>query len=336
MSFGPFAIISLIYVVIGIRVVYQLVGSWSSVWDRRFTQQDRGIVDQAAFFVLVPVSVALHELGHAMAIWIMGGEVVDWGFYGFAGFVSYYPAQFTDVQQTVIAAAGSLVNLILCLLAFGLVLLRRPPMRAAYNELLIQFAFLSGANAFIVYPLLDLASGMNGDWRQMYDSGVSWLTAIIVSVQLGTLALGYWLATNPAMKARFASLTDVPGGFERGLFGGIKPGQIDIATLSPSERTLQEASERVSSGWSQPVKSQVQRFDAGTAIVLEWGQQPARNAVATRVFKNGRTDIVRLHATRASDQPRPPQLLHQWAGLPNADQLTLALRVSMEAIDQSG
>jgi hypothetical protein len=336
MSFGPFAIISLIYVFIGIRVVYRLVGSWSSVWDRRFTQQDRGIVDEAAFFVLVPISVALHELGHATAIWLMGGKVVDWGFYGFAGFVSYYPAQFSDVQQTLIAAAGSLVNLILCLLAFGFVLLRRPPMRASFNELLIQFAFLSGANAFIVYPLLDLASGLNGDWRQMYDSGVPWLTAIIVAVQFGALALGYWLATNPAMKARFASLTDVPTGFERGLFGGIKAGQIDIATLSPTERTLQEASERVSSGWSQPVKSQVQRFDAGTAIVLEWGQQPARNAVATRVFSNGRTDIVRLHSARPGEQPRPPQLLHQWPSLPSADQLTIALRVSMEAIDQAG
>lgn len=335
MSFGPFAIISLFYVVIGVRVVYRLVQSWSSVWDKRFTQQDRSIVDEAAFFVLVPVSVALHELGHAVAIWTMGGDVVDWGFYGFAGYVSYFPFQFTDVQQTIIAAAGSLVNLVLCLAAFGVVLFKRPPFRASINELLVQFAFLSGANAFIVYPLLDLASGMNGDWRQMYDSGVPWLTAVIVAVQVGTLALGYWLATNPGMKARFATLTGVPGGFERGVFGGIKPADIKLAELSPVEQMLQDASDRVSSGWREPVKSRVQRFEAGTAMILEWGPTDHRKAVATRVFNNGRADMVRLQATPSGKTPPAPTLLHQWSSLPNGDQLTMALRVAMETVDGS-
>ncbi|MBA2470191.1 MAG: site-2 protease family protein, partial [Chloroflexia bacterium] len=133
MPFGPFAIISLFYVVIGVRVVYRLVRSWSTVWDRSFTQADRSIVDEAAFFVLVPVSVALHELGHAVAIWTMDGTVVDFGYYGFAGYVSYFPFEFSLVQQTIIAAAGTVVNLGLCLLAFGLVFFRKPPMRAAYN-----------------------------------------------------------------------------------------------------------------------------------------------------------------------------------------------------------
>ena len=44
---------------------------------------------------MVPISVALHELGHAVAIWSMGGEVVDFGYYGFAGYVSYYPCEFS-------------------------------------------------------------------------------------------------------------------------------------------------------------------------------------------------------------------------------------------------
>src|SRR5680860_460903 len=124
MPLGPFAIISLIYVAIGIRVVYRLVGSWGNVWDRKFTQSDRSIVDEAAFFVLVPVSVALHELGHAVAIWVMDGEVVDFGYYGFAGYVSYFAFQFDEVQRTLIAAAGSIINLLLCLTAFALVFLR--------------------------------------------------------------------------------------------------------------------------------------------------------------------------------------------------------------------
>ncbi len=335
MSFGPFAIISLFYVVIGVRVVYRLVRAWSTVWDRNFTQSDRSIVDEAAFFVLVPISVALHELGHAVAIWAMGGAVVDFGYYGFAGYVSYFPAEFSQTQQTIIAAAGSLVNLLLCLIAFGLVFYRKPPMRAAYNELLLQFAFLSGLNAFIVYPLLDLASGMNGDWRQMYDSGVPWLSGLIVIVQAGVLYTGYWLATNARTKARMASLTDVPPGFERGLLGGLRPGQIDTSTLSPVERTLQEAASRVTSGWADPVKSHLQRFGGGTAMVLEWnGGREGRVAVAARSFENGRTDIVRLSSAAAGSAPLPPQLLHQWPALPSTEQLTMGLRVAMEAAER--
>lgn len=333
MSFGPFAILSLFYVVIGVRVIFRLAGSWRSVWDHNFTQQDRGIVDEAAFFVLVPVSVALHELGHAVAIWAMGGEVVDWGFYGFAGFVSYYPAQFTAVQQSIIAGAGSLVNLLLCLGAFALVLYRRPPMRASINELLIQFAFLSGANAFIVYPLLDLVSGMNGDWRQMYDGGVPWLTAVIIAIQAGALALGYWLATNPGMKARWATLTDVPPGFERGLFGGIKPGKIDISLLSPTERSIQEAVERVTSGWAERVSSHVQRIPNGTAVILEWGSPQARKAIAVRNFGERNTDIVRLPLVKPGQQAPPPVLLHRWPSMPSTDDLTLGLRVAMEHVN---
>ncbi|HYI25306.1 MAG TPA: hypothetical protein VD767_07860 [Thermomicrobiales bacterium] len=336
MPLGAFGILSLFYVVIGIRVIYRMAKSWDEVWDTRFTQTDRAIVDEAAFFILIPVSVALHELGHAMAIWLMGGEVVDFGFYGFAGWVSYYPGEFSDVQQTLISAAGSFVNLLLCLIAFAVVFFKRPPKRAAINELLLQFAFLSGINAFVVYPLLDLASGMNGDWRQMYSSGVPWLTAVIVAVQIGVLWLGYWLSTNTGTRATMASRTAVPAGFERGTFGGIRPATIDPTTLSPVEQTLQDASDRVASGWLHPVKSTMQRFDGGTAIILEWSNgSPDRHAVAARSFPNGRTEIVHLMPVRQGDVAPPPRLIHQWPILPSSDQLTMGLRLAMETVDRS-
>jgi hypothetical protein len=169
----------------------------------------------------------------------MGGDVVDFGYYGFAGYVSYYPFQFSATQQTLIAAAGSLVNLVLCLASLAVVLLWKPPLRASINELLLQFAFLSGINAFIVYPLLDVASGMNGDWRQMYDSGVPWLTAVIVAVQALVLLAGYWLVTNPTMVSRAATLTEAPSGFVRGILGGLRPGPNQfhgISSASPAAR----------------------------------------------------------------------------------------------------
>lgn len=334
MGFSPFVFISLFYAVIGVRVIVRLVRSWGSVWDTRFTPQDRMLVDESAFFVLIPLSVALHELGHAVAIWSMGGEVIDFGYYGFAGYVSYFPFGFSATQQTIVAAAGTLVNLLLCLLALGAVFLIRTRFRSAINELLLQFVFLSGINAFVVYPLLDVISGLNGDWRQMYDSGVPWLTTLIVVAQATTLFAGYWLYTNARMKACIASLVDVPPGFERGLLGGLRPGRVDPGSLSPVERVLREAADRVASGWADPVRTDFQRFDGGTAIILQWSTGGRPRAMATRSMASGRTDLLALPAAPGDDGGTPPRLVHQWPTLPSEDDLTLGIRLAMETIDR--
>lgn len=335
MDFGAFSFISLIYVVIGIRIVAQLIQNWRSVWDHNFTPTDRQIVDQAAFFVLIPVSVVLHELGHAVAVWSFGKKVVEFGFYGFAGYVAYQPFGLTNTQQMIIAAAGSFVNLLLCVIAMAVVLFWKPPMRAAFNELLIQFAFISGLNAFVVYPLLDVASGLNGDWRQMYSSGVPWLTGVIVVVQFAVLGAGYWIYTNNGMKARQARLTDVPAGYERGLLGGIKPAAVAPESYSPSERTLHEAAERVSSGWSARVKTSTQRFPAGSAVTLQWNDGPRQLAVAARSFKTGITELIQLPMASGPGDSPSPRLMHRWQTLPGTDELTTALRVAMESAQHS-
>jgi Zn-dependent protease len=335
MDFGAFSIISLIYVVIGIRIVAQIVQNWRAIWDHNFTPSDRHLVDQAAFFVLIPVSVVLHELGHAIAVWSFGKEVVEFGFYGFAGYVAYLPFGLSAVQQTVIAAAGSLVNLLLCVAVLAVVLLWKPPMRAAFNELLIQFVIISGLNAFVLYPLLDVASGLNGDWRQMYDSGVPWLSALIIAVQLVILAAGYWMLTNSGMKARFARLTDVPVGYERGLLGSVKPGAVDPKSYSPAERTLHEAAERVASGWSARVTTSTQRFPAGSAVTLQWHEGSRTHAVAARSFTTGITELIQIPTASAPGSAPAPRLMHRWQALPNTDELTMALRVAMESTQHS-
>jgi hypothetical protein len=207
-------------------------------------------------------------------------------------------------------------------------------MRAAFNELLIQFTLISGVNAFIVYPLLDLASGLNGDWRQMYDSGVPWLSAIIIAVQAATLAAGYWLLTHPEMKARFAQLTDVPPGLERGALGGLREGKVDSARLSPSEKVLHDAIERVVSGWQEPVRTGIQRFQGGTAITMQWSLGPRQYVVAARTFANGTTDLVTIPTNASSPDGVRPRLLHRWQTLPSSDELTLGLRLAMETAER--
>lgn len=333
MDFGPFVIISLIYVVIGVRSVVRLIGRWHQTWDSDFTLADRALVDEAAFFLLIPVSVALHELGHAVAIWGFGGEVVDFGFYGFAGFVAY-SEPFTAVQETVVAAAGSAVNLVLCLLAVGAVLLWRPPLRAPVNELLLQFALLSGINAFIVYPLLDLLSGLNGDWRQVYFSEARFVSAAVIAIQALTLVAGYWLVTDERMRRRLAQLTGVPRGFERGPLGGLRRAPLPPESLSPAESVLREASERVRSGWPFPVHAALQRHDQASSVVLSWRVGETERAVVASVRPGGTTDLLGVGGITpgADSTSLQRRTLYTWPTLPTVDELTLTLRLGMEQV----
>ena len=72
---GGFSIISLLYVALGVRVVWMIAQNWRSVWDRNFTPHDRVLVNQASFFFLIPLSVVLHDFGHAVAVWGFGKEI---------------------------------------------------------------------------------------------------------------------------------------------------------------------------------------------------------------------------------------------------------------------
>ena len=130
----------------------------------------------------------------------------DFGFYFFSGYVSWDPRGFSDVQQTLVAFAGTFVNLLLIVLALAVVFLKKPPLRAPWNELLLQFVFISGLNALIFYPAMDLALNISGDWSQMYHSGVPWLTAIIVFIQVAFIAVGVWGMKNAGMRDRIAKL----------------------------------------------------------------------------------------------------------------------------------
>ena len=330
MSLGPFALISLFYVILGVRVIYQLARNFRRTFDSTFTHEDRMLVDQAAFFVLLPIAVALHELGHAIAIRLYGGEVLDWGFYGFAGYVAFDPRDFSDAQQIVIAAAGTAVNLLLAAIAVALVFLKRPPLRAAINQLLIQFTWISLLNALVVYPLLDIAAGLNGDWKQMYDGGVPALSLVILIIHITVLAALFWAWKSPAMRARVARLT---GGLPRSGRISAMSRQPATAGAGPAavEQTLREAATRVASGWSSPVEAAIQRGRNGSALVLSWGNDTVRRSVMAVAPDTGGIEFSgALRSNGGSPQQRP---LGRDPGERDVDRLTMMLRLAMEAVE---
>jgi hypothetical protein len=292
--------------------------------------------------VLVPISVALHELGHAAAIWGFGGEVTGFGFYVFAGYVSY-AEPFTDGQHILVALAGPLVNVALAAIALALVFGKRPPMRAAYNELLFQFAVISGANALIVYPLLDFATDLQGDWRQMYDGGVPLLSAAIFAGHAVILGSAFLAWRNPRLRQRVAELTGVPPGVERGLLGVHRPvadarsqGRPDAGTTPGEELVLRSAAARVASGWHVPIQGIVHRQQGGSQLTLRWTSKEAQRLIAVVASPSGPAQVVGAAGVGGSAPSRLVERweLYRWAKLPDEDELVLALRLAMELVER--
>lgn len=362
MTFGTFAIISLIYSVIGIRVLYQVIRSWSSLWDKTFTPADRLLVSQAAFFLMVPVSVALHELGHAVAIWSFGGAVTDFGYYLFAGFVAYREP-FDATRQIIVAAAGTAVNIVLCTIAVVAALLRRPPFRAPINELLIQFAIISGINALIVYPLLDFSSGLNGDFRQMYSFDDPLVSSIIVAIHLGSIAAGIWAFRSSAFRGRINRATGQPAEAPASIMGypiGQQNRQtqrrpVDLrfsqptlpfpehSVLGRTATRFREAGERLTAGWPVPLQSGVipltSRAGAppsGVALLLRWESPTDRRRRQLMVQS---LDGTGLRVIGQSGEPLPgttpgrTNFLIDEPTMDTGDDLVMRLRLAMEEVE---
>src|SRR6476661_1383742 len=173
MGFNTFAILGLLMAVTGVRTARDIYRNRRAMFDDDFTDYDRRLIMMTAFYFLVPISVALHECGHALMVKYFHAQIIDYGFYFFAGFVSYQ-GYLTSTQQVLIALAGPFVNVVLAAIALGFLILKRPPYRAPVNELLFQFIVLSIANTLIFYPVLDLLAGLEGDFHQMYFGGVRW------------------------------------------------------------------------------------------------------------------------------------------------------------------
>ena len=341
MPLGGFGLLSFFYLFLGVRFLFQFIPRRKQIFDNTFTQYDRGMLGQAAFFVLLPVSVALHELGHAIAIWAMGGQVLDFGFYFFSGYVSYDPRGFSDVQRTLIAFAGTFVNLVLIVAALAVVFLKRPPLRAPWNELLLQFVFISGINALIFYPAIDLALGISGDWSQMYRSGVPWLTAIIVITQVAFVAIGWWGMRNEGMRNRIAKLTGLPEGASMRMAfstGNNQPSgrsaKVDPARLTGNDKIITGAVTRVAAGWPENTTARFDQGQGNSVSSMIWQSKAADRTVSVIMRPNGETAIVgNVYSRRDPGAPANQGMLRSWPSTPSEDELTMAVRIAAEQVD---
>ncbi|MFO7663094.1 MAG: M50 family metallopeptidase [Chloroflexota bacterium] len=182
-----FNVLALLYIGRAVQLTAQVIRNWAEVRQEPLTKAKQRLADQAAFFIAVPPSVLFHELAHAAAIWLFGGQVVEFGYRVFWGYV--IPAgDFTSVQYWFIAVAGPLGSL-----AFGAgvwLALRRNPSRSLQYFGLRTFRFQIYFS-LIYYPLFSLVLPV-GDWRIIYNfSATPILSGIAAILQAGTL-VWFW------------------------------------------------------------------------------------------------------------------------------------------------
>jgi hypothetical protein len=201
----------------------------------------------------------------------------------------------------------------------------------------------------VFYPLLDVVTGMEGDWSQMYDGGVPALSLAIGVIHAAILIGSYVAWKNPGFRRRLATLTAMPGGTDRRLLGGLRRGAMparqgesdesvaNFTPASPAEARFRAAADRVARGWGQPVQGRVDRRDEGTQVALIWLSGGIQRAVAMRLESTGRVSVSGAAATVAAngrDGIAPTrQELRSWPELPDENDLTMALRMAMEAVE---
>lgn len=163
-----FNIISLFYLFRAVQILVQIVRDWAGVVAEPLTREKQRLAEQAAFFISVPISVLIHELFHAFAVWGFGGEVVEFAYRVFWGYV--VPAgEFTLPERWFIALSGTLGSLLFGLSAW--LLLRRNDSRTLQYFGLRTFRF-QVYFSLLYYPLMTLVLPI-GDWRMIYDFGAT-------------------------------------------------------------------------------------------------------------------------------------------------------------------
>jgi hypothetical protein len=194
-SLAIFAALSILIILVGLKTLFQVINQWKSLWDDDLTREDAKLASSASFYLLIPPTVALHELGHAIAVWAFGLEVLDFWFLGYMGAIFHAPS--TPIGNFTIALAGNVVTLaigVFCI-AWGLARPGHPVRNILWIDLGRQSLFL----VLVFYPVICVL--FDGDFRTIYSMETPIASGITLVAHAALLFVGYrriW----PKIKAR--------------------------------------------------------------------------------------------------------------------------------------
>jgi len=176
--------------------------NWSSIWDAQLTWRDCQALQKIVLFLLIPVVVLGHELGHVAAIKLFGGQVAEFHYALFWGYV-VPRGTFTAPQLVWAFLAGSLVQVMIGIAAIAsAIFVRSPPVVA----LLIYLGLWSIGGTVVVYALLSL-TGLYGDWVAIYTAPVPGLVIGIAIVHVALIAFVVWCLYATTARVWFTGKT---------------------------------------------------------------------------------------------------------------------------------
>ncbi|MGH9263412.1 MAG: hypothetical protein ACRD1D_01840 [Acidimicrobiales bacterium] len=204
MPFGDDArAVDLIFGLALVGTLYLLARRWRAFWDADFTAEDRRLATQAAIFVVPPVVVLIHELGHVFGARLVGGRVLDFHYGLIEGSVTV-AGRLTPAEHWLIAIignlAGGLLGLAMAAIGAGAAgaNLRRPLRHVLIVGGLIELGF-----HLVLYPVISL-SARAGDWRVIYDfSATPGLSTVTAAAHVAALAAAWYWWRNRVRRTLF-------------------------------------------------------------------------------------------------------------------------------------
>jgi tetratricopeptide (TPR) repeat protein len=183
-----FIVISLLNVYYALRIGANVRSHWAEFQREPLQAWQKRLLDQAAFFLGIPLGVVVHELAHAVTIEFFGGRVVDAGYGFYWGYV--VPDRvFSPPQEWLIAIAGTIGSLV-----YGVVvwLLFRRIRRSASQYFALRVLRVHLVYSLVYYPIFTLVTFV-GDWRTIYDfKATPLLSGFTLVAHAATLGLFYW------------------------------------------------------------------------------------------------------------------------------------------------
>ena len=185
--FSLFDILAIIYLFRSVQLGLKIWREWAQIKLEPFTPPKKHLADQASYFIAVPIGVLAHEIGHVLAVWATGGQVAEFHYRGFWGYVVPI-GSFTAAESWLIAIAGTLASLIFGLLVW-LVFSRASSSTLRYFGLRafrFQVYF-----SLIYYPLFTML-GFDGDWRTIYDFTATPILSLSTAVLHAGFLFLFW------------------------------------------------------------------------------------------------------------------------------------------------
>jgi hypothetical protein len=162
--FSLFNILALLYIFRTAQLSITIWREWSNLKSEPLTPHKKSVADQASFFIAVPIAVFVHEASHALTILAAGGEVVEFNYRVFWGYV-VPGGSFSPSEMWLIAVAGTVGSLLTGVFMW---LITRNAQSSFIRYTGLRAVRFQIYFSLIYYPLFTLL-GFDGDWRTIYD-----------------------------------------------------------------------------------------------------------------------------------------------------------------------